>query len=142
MDHGGSADFAAAARRDRLSDRLELAARAAWLYYIAGRKQDEVAQQLNVSRQTAQRLIALAVAEKLIRFRFDHPIATSMELALRLTERFGLVRCDVVPSDPSGDAVAGIAIAGAQYLERLLAQPAPLVIALSTGRTLRAICAE
>jgi DNA-binding transcriptional regulator LsrR (DeoR family) len=45
--------------------RVELAARAGWLYYIAGRTQDHIARLLNVSRQTAQRLIAGAVAEKL-----------------------------------------------------------------------------
>jgi len=33
-----------------LRRRLDLAARAAWLYYIRGRTQDEIAQQLNVSR--------------------------------------------------------------------------------------------
>jgi DNA-binding transcriptional regulator LsrR (DeoR family) len=40
--------------------KLDLAARAAWLYYIRGRTQDEIATELNVSRQNAQRLIALA----------------------------------------------------------------------------------
>lgn len=125
------------------ADRLELAARAAWLYYIAGRTQDEIAAQLLVSRQSAQRLIARAVAEKLIRFRFDHPIGASMALSERLAGRFGLVRCTVVPHDPAvPDALPGIAVAGAQHLEALLAQAAPLVLGLSTGRTLRAIAAE
>ena len=63
------------ARRQRLArERLDQAARAAWLYYIAARTQDEIAAQLHVSRQTAQRLVARAVAEKLIKFRFDHPL--------------------------------------------------------------------
>ncbi len=126
----------------RQVNRLEQAARAAWLYYIAGRTQDEIAVQLHVSRQTAQRLVSLAVSEKLIKFRFDHPIAASMELARRLTDTFGLLRCDVVPQDPGGDPVCGIAISAAQVLERTMLQRAPQVIALSTGRTLRAIAAE
>jgi DNA-binding transcriptional regulator LsrR (DeoR family) len=33
--------------------KLDLAARAAWLYYIRGRTQDEIATELNVSRQNA-----------------------------------------------------------------------------------------
>lgn len=127
---------------ERGAERLELAARAAWLYYIAERTQDEIAQLLHISRQTAQRLVALAVAEKLIKFRFDHPIARCMELARQLRERYGLLRCDVVPSNPSRDSLAGIAIAGAQHVEKLLQQPAPTVFALSTGRTLRALAAE
>lgn len=124
-------------------DRLELAARAAWLYYIAGRTQDEIAEQMDISRQAAQRLVSLAVAEKLIKFRLDHPIAACMDLAEQLRERYGLALCEVVPRDPlSPDPLKGIAVAGAQFLERLLEQRAPLVLGLSTGRTLRAVVAE
>jgi DNA-binding transcriptional regulator LsrR (DeoR family) len=123
--------------------RLEQAARAAWLYYIGGRNQDEVAAQLNISRQGAQRLVALALAEKLIKFRLDHPIEACMRLGQTLSERFDLRYCEVVPGDAGpGGPLAGLAIAGARYLERWLANRAPLVLALSTGRTLRAIVAE
>jgi DNA-binding transcriptional regulator LsrR (DeoR family) len=57
--------------RDR---KLDQAAHAAWLYYIAGNTQEEIAAKLNVSRQAAQRLVALAVSEKLIKFRLDYPL--------------------------------------------------------------------
>src|SRR5579884_3611743 len=104
-------------RRRAHAARQEQAARAAWLYYIAGRTQDEIAAQLNISRQAAQRLVSRAVAEKLIKFRFDHPIGPCMELSRALTERFDLAFCDVVPNaGESDDALAGIAVAGAQYL--------------------------
>ncbi|HYW21039.1 MAG TPA: sugar-binding domain-containing protein [Nodularia sp. (in: cyanobacteria)] len=42
--------------------KLDQAAHAAWLYYIAGNTQEEIAAKLNVSRQAAQRLVALAVS--------------------------------------------------------------------------------
>ena len=45
-------------QRDR---KLELAAHAAWLYYIAENTQEEIAASLNVSREAAQHLVALAV---------------------------------------------------------------------------------
>lgn len=119
------------------------AARAAWLYFIAGRTQDEIAAQLDVSRQAAQRLVAYAVSEKLIKFRLDHPIAACMALAERLTERYGLEFCDVTPSDPSGEgSVRGVAIATAVRLERLLASRAPIVLCVGTGRTMRAAVDE
>ena len=51
---------------DTESNRLDDAARAGWLYYIAGNTQDEIASKLGVSRQTAQRLVSLAISEKLI----------------------------------------------------------------------------
>lgn len=129
-------------RSDVKSDRLDAAARAGWLYYVAGNKQDEIAQKLNVSRQTAQRLVSLALDEKLVKIRIDHPIADCIELSHRLTEEYGLQYCDVAPSDPDApDLLTGIAIAGAAELQRVLELDKPQVIALGTGRALRA-CIE
>ena len=83
-------------RQDR---KLDLAARAAWLYYVASNTQDEIAQKLNVSRQAAQRLVSLAVSEKLIKFRLEHQIAECMTLGEQLRTRFDLGYCSVQPSD-------------------------------------------
>jgi hypothetical protein len=82
---------------ERQQRRLDLAARAAWLYYIAGNTQDQIARKLNVSRQAAQRMVATAVAEGLIKFRLDHPIAACTELAEALERRFELDHVEVVP---------------------------------------------
>lgn len=124
-------------------EKLDLAARAAWLYYIAGRTQDQIASALDISRPAAQRLVALAVSEKLIKFRLDHPIADCMDLASRLTDRFGLTFCDIVPGDPSQpDARGGVALSAGRWLEHYASQSAPVVLALGTGRTLRAAVAE
>ena len=124
---------------DAEGSRLDEAARAGWLYYVAGNTQDEIAQKLRISRQTAQRLVALAISEKLIKVRLDHPIASCLTLAEALSKRFGLVHCDVVPSDPaSASTVLGIAEAAAAHLERILRAPAPTILALGTGRTIRA----
>ncbi|MDA8248427.1 MAG: sugar-binding transcriptional regulator [Rhodospirillales bacterium] len=135
-------DDAEAGRRAHQEERLDQAARAAWLYYIGGRTQDEIAAALNISRQAAQRLVSLALAEKLIRFRVDHPIAACMALGEALTARYRLRACEVVPDGGAGGALASVAVAGARLLERRFAQKAPLVLGVSTGQTLRAIAAE
>ena len=49
-------------RSDGKEDRLDLAVRAAWLYYVSGVTQDQIATTLGISRPVAQRLIALAVS--------------------------------------------------------------------------------
>lgn len=119
--------------------RLDEAARAGWLYFVAGNTQDEIARKLSVSRPTAQRLVSLALSERLITFRLDHPIAACMELARRLVEKFSLQHCDVVPTDPSNPAaVAGVASSAAGFLEQTLQSERPIIVALGTGRTLRA----
>ena len=123
--------------------KLDLAARAAWLYYVAGKRQDEIAGQLNVSRQAVQRLVSLAVSEKLIKFRLDHPIAECMALSEELKARYGLAYCSVQPTDSTGEhPSAGIAIAAAEHLTTYLAERAPLIVAFSTGRMLRAMADE
>ncbi|WP_235974922.1 sugar-binding transcriptional regulator [Stappia albiluteola] len=120
-------------------NRLDEAARAAWLYYVAGNTQDQIAAKLGVSRQSAQRMVSLAVAEGLVKFRIDHPIAQCMDLAKQLRDSFGLVRCEVVPSDPDSDSTTlGVAQAAAAEIERWLRMEEPVVIAMGTGRTLKA----
>jgi len=119
--------------------RLDEAARAGWLYFVAGNTQDEIARKLNVSRPTAQRLVSLALSERLITFRLDHPIAACMELAAELGVRHGLSFCEVVPADPASDShVLGIAESAAAFLEQRLRDGRPIVVAIGTGRTLRA----
>jgi DNA-binding transcriptional regulator LsrR (DeoR family) len=119
--------------------RLDDAARAGWLYYVAGNTQDEIARKLGVSRQSAQRLVSLAVSERLIKFRLDHPIANCIRLSAALTDKFGLRLCEVVPTDPGApDLLQGVAAAAATVVEEMLKSDDARVIALGTGRALKA----
>jgi DNA-binding transcriptional regulator LsrR (DeoR family) len=124
---------------DNEKSRLDEAARAGWLYFIAGHTQDEIAKMLQISRASAQRLVSLCLAERLITFRLEHPIAACMELAARLKDAFKLDYCEVVPSDPAvQQTVAGIAERAANVLELKLRSDKPVVVALGTGRAVRA----
>lgn len=124
---------------DAPDSRLDDAARAGWLYYIAGKTQDDIAQALNVSRPTAQRLVSLCRSERLITFRMDHPVSECMNLAAQLTERFGLLHCDVVPGDGTAEtSFVGVAEAAAVFIERLLRARPAVVMGLGTGRSMRA----
>jgi DNA-binding transcriptional regulator LsrR (DeoR family) len=123
--------------------KLDDAARAGWLYYVAGKTQEEIAKKLNVSRQSAQRMVALAVSEGLIKVRLEHPIAKCMDLKVKLKKRFGLQFCRVVPSDDEDPlSTLGLAQAGASVIELHLKSTEPKVIAMGTGRVLRACVDE
>jgi DNA-binding transcriptional regulator LsrR (DeoR family) len=125
--------------RSSATSRLDDAARAGWLYYIAGRTQDEIAEAMGISRQAAQRLVSLAVSERLVRVWMEHPIARCLDLAAALTDRFGLARAEVVPSDPESDGGSvGIGEAAAAEICRWLRLERPIVMAVGTGRTLKA----
>jgi DNA-binding transcriptional regulator LsrR (DeoR family) len=127
-------------KRKQIGDaRLDDAARAGWLYYVAGNTQDEIAAKLGISRQAAQRLVSLAVAEGLIKVRLDHPIARCLDLAAQLKERFGLAHAEIVPTDPdSTSTTTGVANAAAAEIERQLRSEDNSIIAIGTGRTLKA----
>jgi DNA-binding transcriptional regulator LsrR (DeoR family) len=116
------------------------AARAGWLYYVAGMTQDQIAAELGVSRQRAQRLVSRAMAEGLIHVRLNHKIGACLELESKLIQRFGLLRCRVAPGLGAGvDPARAIGPTAAAELERYLRMPEPKVIAFGTGRALRAM---
>jgi len=124
---------------DRDASPRDEAARAAWLYYIEGLRQDQIAEALGISRQRAQRLVARALSEGLVRVRVDHPIAACLDLERRLRGRFGLESARVAPAlSETADPLRAIAPFAAAELERLFSAAEPALVAIGTGRTLRA----
>lgn len=129
-----------APQADRRDRKLDLAAHAAWLYYISGNTQEEIAAKLEVSRQAAQRLVALAVSEKLIKFRLDHPLSHCIALAEALRDKFDLSTCEVVPSPVNKvSPYSELGVCAATHLETHLTVKSPAILAFSSGRTLRAM---
>ena len=122
---------------------LDEAARAGWLYYVAGMTQDLIAAELGVSRQRAQRLVSKAMAEGLVRVRLDHKIGRCLELEAGLIRRFGLQQARVAPDlGPGADPARATASAAAALLESYLARAEPQTIAFGTGRALSAMVGE
>lgn len=119
------------------------AARAGWLYYVGGLTQDQIAAELGVSRQRAQRLVSRAMSEGLVHVRIAHQISACLELEAALARRWGLTQCRVAPALGAGiDPARATAPLAATLLERLLERPEPQVIAFGTGRALSAMVGE
>lgn len=119
------------------------AARAGWLYYVGGLTQDQIAAELGVSRQRAQRLVSRATADGLIHVRLEHKIGACLNLEAGLTRRFGLSLCRVAPGlGATADVNLAIAATAAAVFESFLRRAEPLIIALGTGRALRAMIDE
>ncbi|HEY0210863.1 sugar-binding transcriptional regulator [Acerihabitans sp.] len=128
----------------KIDRKLDQAARAAWMYYVAGKTQHEIADVLGVSRQAAQRLVALASENGLVRVNITHPVAECTALSQRLARCFGLSVCLVVPSaGMDTDSINSmIAVAGAEVMTQFLEEPQPRTIAVGSGRALRATINE
>ena len=119
------------------------AARAAWLYYRGGMRQDQIAREMGISRQRVQRLVARATQQGLVQVRIEHPIAACEELQRDLAARFGLKLVRVAPGLGEGaDPVAAIAPFAAQVLERILADQTPRVVGLACGKAMNAMARE
>jgi DNA-binding transcriptional regulator LsrR (DeoR family) len=122
---------------------LDEAARAGWLYYVGQKTQDQIAREMGISRQRAQRLVSKAMAEGLIRVRLDHRLSACLALEAELIRRFDLRLSRVAPSlGPGVDPVRAVAPLAAAEMERMLSAPEPMVLALGTGRVLRASIEE
>ncbi|KFK94629.1 MULTISPECIES: sugar-binding transcriptional regulator [unclassified Serratia (in: enterobacteria)] len=128
----------------RHDKKLDQAARAAWMYYVAGQTQHEIADALGVSRQVAQRLVALAIDSGLISVNISHPVGHCMELSARLSERYGLSLCQVVPSQgmDSAGLNRAVAVAGAEVMAQFIRAEQPLIIGVGSGRSLKAAIDE
>jgi DNA-binding transcriptional regulator LsrR (DeoR family) len=122
-----------------------LAIRAAWLYYVHGLTQAEVAEHLGVSRVKVHRLIALAHQQNSVKVFVEGSAAECIELEQKLKQLFGLRFCSVVPSDVDAlargpaDGFHSLGVATALYLHQYLEEHGKCSIGVGHGRTLAAV---
>jgi DNA-binding transcriptional regulator LsrR (DeoR family) len=131
-------------KRRRLSPPVEFggdpAVWAAWLYYEERMTQEEIADQLGVSRATIVNLLQEARDRGVVTIAVASQHMRSVRIAQELSRTFGLASCMVVPNDggrtPSYERIGH---AGARLLQELL-QPDD-VLGVLWGRTVLALSA-
>jgi DNA-binding transcriptional regulator LsrR (DeoR family) len=121
----------------RDSTERSLATRAAWLSYIGGHTQEEIARRLGVSRVKVNRLIAQASEAGLVRVFVEGSIAECVALEDAIAERWHLDFCAVAPTVEDGALpLRALAAAGAQFLNGMLERGGASLIGVGHGRTL------
>lgn len=98
-------EFAAAAAAVREQRQAALRLRAAYMYYVEGLTQNEVADHLGVGRVSVVRLLHEARAREEVRFWIEGPIADCAALERRLETTLGLERAVVCPAPASPENV-------------------------------------
>ena len=117
---------------------LDLAIRCAWLSYVGGYTQAEIAERLGVSRVKVHRLIAAAHEAGAVKVFIEGEPAELISLEDTLMKRFGLESCSVVPDATPGEGnpFANVGTAAARYLRGRLDGDRVKVLAIGWGRTL------
>jgi len=76
----------------------DLKTRVAWLYYVEGMTQDEVAQQVGLNRARVLRILANARNDGTVQIRVTTKLSECVELERKLEEVWGLEKAIVVPT--------------------------------------------
>lgn len=120
-------------------DSLELATRAAWLSYIGGYTQTEVAKRLQVSTAKAHRLIALAREKHLVKIFIEGQPAACVEMEERILNSFSLQGCIVAPDLGTDMNFESTGSAAARFIHPVLNQCQNQIIGIGKGRSLAAM---
>ena len=115
----------------------DMATRIAWLYYVEGLTQDEVANKVGMNRSRVLRILSAARQDGTVQIRVTTRLSRCVELERALEKRWGLTQAIVLPT-PQDETKLG-AIIGAEvgaYISQALS--ANMTIGLGWGKTLSA----
>ncbi len=115
----------------------QLRTRVAWLYYIEGLTQEQVAGKLGLSRLKVLRTLAACREEGVVQVRINSRLAGCVELERKLEKTFGLAEAVVVPSPgDEADLAQIIGYSTGVYLSENLGDG--MTVGVGWGRTLQA----
>jgi DNA-binding transcriptional regulator LsrR (DeoR family) len=86
----------------------DLSVRAAWLYYIEGLTQAEIARSMSLSRAKVIRLLTAARDQGTVRIRIDAKASTQLTLERELVAAYGLSEVVVAPAPANDGALATV----------------------------------
>jgi DNA-binding transcriptional regulator LsrR (DeoR family) len=89
-------------------------------------------------------LVALALEQGIVKVRVQHEVTRCLEIASQLRQKYQLLLCEIVPvnEDSPDQVLRKVAVAGAQVMESYLSDSKPRIVALGSGRTIRAVIEE
>ena len=140
-----------AARKTRASSESERGAgrvarnrlRIAWMYYVEGLTQNEIADKLGIGRVTVVRNINEALKQREVKIWIEGEIAECFQLEEQLKQAFGLREAVVVP-EPSNPALVtkSIGVAAGMYITDSLTDDMSIGANLKMCRLFRFLAAS
>lgn len=112
--------------------------RAAWLYYMEGLTQAEIADRLKMTRLRVNRLLVEARGSGLVNITINSRLQSCVRLERELIAAFGLKEAVVVPSPVDPDQVAAqIGKAAGDFVSRFVEEKPSGIVGVGWGGTLR-----
>ena len=112
--------------------------RAAWLYYVEGLTQAEIAERLKMTRLRVNRLLVEARSSGLVNITINSRLESCVRLERALVAEFGLKDAVVVPSPADPEQVAAqIGKAAGDFVSRLIEESPSGIFGVGWGGTLR-----
>ena len=119
-------------------DDEQLRVRVAWLYFMEGLTQADIAGKLGITRLRANRLLGEARESGLVNIQVNARLADCVELERQLVHETGLKDAVVVPTPTDQDQIAPVlGRATADYLARHLGETRVRGLGIGWGTTLR-----
>lgn len=116
----------------------QIQVRAAWLYYMEGLTQAEIAERLKMTRLRVNRLLAEARGSGLVNITINSRLESCVRLEQALMATFGLKEAIVVPTPgDAGQVSAQIGKAAADLVSRIVEEHPAGVFGVGWGGTLR-----
>ncbi|HXU52021.1 MAG TPA: sugar-binding transcriptional regulator [Casimicrobiaceae bacterium] len=131
---------AAASRASAIApaDARETEVRAAWLYFMEGHTQAQIARRLGVTRLRINRMLADAQKSGLVDISINTELASCVELEQALCRDFGLAAAVIVPTPDDDEHVpAAVGRAAASFVARHLEGNRVRGLGIGWGVTLR-----
>src|SRR5690349_23437323 len=111
--------------------------KAARMYFLDGRSQDDIARAIGTSRSNVSRMLSAARAQGVVEIRVHDQTARAGELEQALSDRFALAPVRVAAFRPGADVAAATGDLAARWLDESL--PDGAMLGLSWGTSLQAV---
>ncbi|MFA3916335.1 sugar-binding transcriptional regulator [Ruegeria hyattellae] len=123
-----------------------LSTKTAWMSFVAGQTQSQIARELEMSQSKVHRLINHALERGYVTIRIEGGSEELLDLENRLKQTFGLARCTVASAGMSGRddheaLLQSVGEAAGHYLSQLLEKKAIMQIGVGMGETMSAAVA-
>lgn len=124
----------------KVSDEKILMSEAATLYYEKKHTQQEIAELMNLSRQTVSKLLNDAIKENIVEIKIHNPKKDCEELEMLICDRFGISKCVVCGVNSKNESIRRLMTvkAAEDYILPAI-DKGGLKIAVSWGRTVQAL---